>query len=132
MRVTSFAVQADGSRSYGITVNGVRVLVTCEAGKHVQGLALANQIADLGPEGIEPVAPPSKLEEPKAYVQKRRDFAVGDRVWCNVHGAEGECTVTAVGDGRNAGRVKITGERCWCPISNFDALDEPTSRRNRR
>jgi len=122
-RISAYAIQADGSRSFGLTVNGVRVLVTAEDGKHTAGLLLANQIAHLGLEGIHEVESPKAVVDKPAYKPKRRDFVVGQRVWCNVHGAQGERTITAIGDGRNAGRVKISGERCWCPITNFDALE---------
>jgi hypothetical protein len=49
-RVTAFARQGDGSRSFGVTVNGCRILVTAPEGEHERGADLAATIADLGPE----------------------------------------------------------------------------------
>lgn len=51
---------------------------------------------------------------------RKRDFAKGERVWCNVNGAKGWTTVVEVGEGRNRGCIKISGERMWCPVHNFD------------
>ena len=52
----------------------------------------------------------------------RSPFAVGQRVRCTVHGAEGECTVTDVGTDRRRGYIKISNFRAWCPAHNFKAV----------
>lgn len=118
-RITEFREQADGSRSFGLNVNGVSVLLTAGEGKHEAARALAQQIASIGPEGIDDVALPETPPRPTPAPKPRSSFTVGQRVWCNVHGAEGYCTVTAVGEGRHRGYIKITGERAWCPAGNF-------------
>jgi len=125
-RVTAYAIQADGSRSFGLTVNGIKILLTAAEGQHDAGHELANKIARTfipAARTTDRAETPKPVAETPAYKPKRRDFVVGQRVWCNVHGAQGECTITAIGDGRNAGRVKITNERGWCHIGNFDALE---------
>jgi hypothetical protein len=122
-RVTSFRVQGDGSRSFSVAVNGLRVLVTAGEGHHDAGLALANTISALGPETeptatVEPARPTPVPVAPAPA--KRRNFHVGQRVWCNVHGSRGYTTVAEVGVGRNSGRIKIANYRAWCPVHNFD------------
>jgi hypothetical protein len=118
-RVTAFATQPTGARSFGLTVRGIHVLVTAEEGCHENGRALAAAIAQLGPEAEPHVQPEPDRSVRKPVSQPRPSLAVGQRVWCTVHGAEGYCTVREVGEGRNRGRIKITGERCWCPAGNF-------------
>lgn len=132
-RVCAFAIQGDGSRSFGVHVHGLAVLVTAPEGEHDVGAALASAIAGLGPEGISPVAPetPAKPTSAKpvskyeARCAARAAFSVGQRVWCNVNGSKGWTTITEVGTGRNKGRIKIQGERSWCPAHNFDAESRP-------
>jgi hypothetical protein len=123
-RITSFAIQADGSRSFGLDVEGIRVLITAGEERHEAGLALAGKIATLGPEAPERYPAPA-APKPTAPHKPRPEFTVGQRVWCNIHGVSAWCTVTEVGTGRNRGRIKIAGERCWCPAGNFDA-QKPT------
>ena len=123
-RVTVFAPQSNGCRSFGVTVNGFRILVTASEGRHDLGADLAATIADLGPEAdpAEPLEAPHVPEPPPIVAAPpRRAFQVGQRVWCNVRGSLGYCTVTEVGTGRRRGAIKISGYRAWCPISNFDA-----------
>lgn len=122
-RVTRFASQSNGARSFGITVNGLRVLVTADEGQHDAGAALASAIAALGPKTIAPEtgAPaPTMPTEPAIVAPKRREFRVGQRIWCNVHASRGFVTVTEVGSDRRRGYIKISGYRAWCPTHNFD------------
>lgn len=125
-RVTAYMQSPNGSRSFGVTVRGLRVLVTADEGQHDEGRSLASAIALLGPECTDEPAPPPPPEPapPPERPRPNRNFTVGQRVRCNVHGAEGECTITDVGTGRNRGRVKVTGERMWCPAVNFDPCQD--------
>jgi hypothetical protein len=116
-RVTAFAVQADGSRSFAVTVGGLRVLVTADDERHDDGNALAATIAGLGPEtlatsDVKDAAPAKPGPKPPAFV-------VGQVVWCKVHGSEGEYIVAEVGTGRRAGEIKVRGFHGWCPRHNF-------------
>jgi len=120
-RITAFAIQSSGSRNFGLDVRGLSVLVTATEGRHDEGRALAELIASLGPEQSAPA--PSVPAARVAATVERGIFKLGQRVFCIVHGAEGYSTVTAVGAGRNHGRIKITGCRYWCPAGNFRADD---------
>lgn len=124
-RVTRFMQDGSGARRLGLSVRGIRVVVEPRGGDEQDAAdALAEQIAALGPEDGErraPAPPPAPM--PPALVAPRpakAPFVVGERIYCTVHGAEGFCTVTEVGTGRNRGRIKITSERGWCPEFNFD------------
>ena len=120
-RVSAYMIRQNGSRAFGLRLRGIDVLITADEGQHDEARALAEQIAAMGPEQItEPPAPPPRVESPEP--RRRPAFVVGQRVRCNVHGAEGECTIVEVGEGRHRGRVKITGSRAWCPAGNFDPL----------
>jgi len=123
-RVSTYMIGANGSRNFGVTLRGLKVLITADEGQHDEARALAEQIAAMGPAEVSapPVVVPQTMEPPEPARRERPAFSVGQRVRCNVHGAEGECTIVEVGSGRNRGRVKITGERMWCPSGNFDAL----------
>lgn len=121
-RVTAYAIQSDGTRSYGLTVRGIRVLVTADEDRSAEGLALAEAIAELGPENA-PVGEPAAEPEKEEQRASTREFRAGERVYCTVHGSEGECTVVEVGAGRNRGRIKIRGYRPWCPAHNFRPLE---------
>lgn len=124
-RVVAFGEQADGTRGFAVVVRGLKVLVRAERGQHDVGRALAETIAALGP-----AANPVSVPEHRASVAPIMrlwipppTFAVGQRVWCTVHGAEGEHTVTAVGSDHHRGQIKISGERMWCPIHNFQPIE---------
>ena len=120
-RIARYMETATGAQCLGLSVRGVRVLLTpADSDGQAAAETLALAIAALGPEVADP--PPSAQTIPiaaPAPVARGRRYEVGDRVWCTVRGAEGWCTVTEVGVGRNQGRIKITGERMWCPASNF-------------
>jgi hypothetical protein len=121
-RITAYAIQADGTRAYQVRVNGVRILLTAQEGQHNAAMELAGIISGIGPAEA-PESEPAQIDQTTSVLQVRKqrpDFVVGQRVWCNVHGSEGYCTITEVGTGRNRGRVKITGMRAWCPACNFD------------
>lgn len=122
-RVSAYMIRQDGSRAFSLRLRGMAVLITADEGQHDEARALAEQIAAMGPEKIpEPPAATPRVAIATAPRSPRPAFVVGQRVRCNVHGAAGECTIVEVGEGRNRGRVKITGERMWCPAGNFDAI----------
>jgi len=120
-RVARYAVQGDGSRSFGVTVRGLRVLVTASDGSHVEAEELAETIAALGPECVTEAPALAPAPEPPPVRKAAQRFVVGQAVWCKVHGAQGWYTVTEVGSGRNAGRIRVREYRGWCPAHNFDA-----------
>lgn len=136
MRVTRFMKNGNGGQNLGLRVLGVEILISANAENQERADQLAQLIGEIGPEDIAP--PPSTVpasERPRDPAPARkRVFAVGERVWCNVHGAEGWSTVTEVGAGRRQGYIKISGERMWCPVHNFDREEThiPSSRRNIR
>ncbi len=121
-RITRYMQTASGGHRLGLTVRGIRV--TVEPGDlaqqgDVEALALA--IAALGPADApaplsQPPRPAPPVIPPPAPV---KPFAVGEHVYCKVHGAEGWRTVTAVGVDHNRGRIKVSGTRAWCPAHNF-------------
>ena len=124
--MTRFAQGPTGARRLGLTVRGVPVLVEPrDADQQATAEALADRIAALGPATAEvarvatPVVPPALAHSSAAPVP----FVVGQRVWCTVHGSQGECIVTEVGAGRNRDRIKISGFHGWCPAHNFRAVD---------
>lgn len=49
--------------------------------------------------------------------QETLALAIGTKVYCIVHGAEGWSTVLAVRP--RDGYIKITGFHAWCPPYNF-------------
>lgn len=122
-RVCRYCRNNSGGRNLGVRVDGVNILI--EASEETQARAdrLAEMIAALGPEDppVVTVMPPA-VATPKDETKKPdRNFAVGEMVWCNVHGKdEGWHKVTEVGKDYNRGRIKIEGKRYWCPIYNFD------------
>jgi hypothetical protein len=119
-RVTAYAIQSNGSRSYGLTVRGIKVLITADETQHESASILASAIAGLWPADIvEPTCTPKSEPKTTPVVTPRREFVVGQTVWCRVHGSQGLCKITEIGAGRNYGRVKISGVRGWCPDSNF-------------
>jgi hypothetical protein len=130
-RVTTYAQLPTGARCLGLTVNGIRVLLTPEnEAQQPDTEALAVAISALGPE-LAPLVPepePMPVIPTKSTFVPAEKFTSGQRVWCKVHGAEGYYIVTQVGDGRNHGRIKVSGElikrageRMWCPAGNFSA-----------
>lgn len=124
-RVTAFAIQSNGSRSYGLVVRGVKVLITADESQYVVAEKLAAEVAELGPEYVaEPERETAPERNPEPAVSTRKAFTEGQVVWCRVHGSQGLCKVTEIGSGRNRGRIKIAGVRGWCPDSNFLA-EEP-------
>lgn len=127
-RITMFAPGGNGGRNLQVCVLGVNVLVTpSDASEQERANELARLIAALGPKDDPEAAPPPPARapaKPAPVVEAVRPFVVGERVWCTVHGAEGFCTITEVGSGRNSGRVKITSCRGWCPSFNFRRAPE--------
>ena len=125
-RITRFAETSTG-RAVGLSVNGIRVLVTPD-GREQQDAAdaLAAAIANLGPAAAPPAPPQPTVVEPLPERSPIPEpFRVGERVWCHVVGARRYYDVVEVGAGRNHGRIKISGERAWCPASNFERRPEP-------
>lgn len=120
-RIARYMKNNAGGHNLGVRVLGGRILIEADADNQDRADLLARMISDLGPEDITPSPPPvvSIAEKTEVPVRKR-DFVKGERVWCNVYGAEGWTTVVEVGEGRNRGRIKIVGERMWCPVHNFD------------
>jgi hypothetical protein len=102
----------------GIVVNGVRVLLTVSAEQADTAAALAEAIAAIGPEGIEPIAKPAPTPAVRERPKAAKRFDVGQDVWCTVTAIRGWKTVTAV---HADGRIKIDGGRVWCPLHNFEA-----------
>lgn len=132
-RVTAFMVQANGSRGFAVVVRGLKVLVSAEEGQHDAGLALAEVIAALGPAAPEqaPAARPASVIAPVSPAPApapapSRAFAVGQRVRCVVHGAEGWHDVVEIGSGSHRGQIKVSNFRrgkAWCPAHNFVAAE---------
>jgi hypothetical protein len=123
-RIARYAQLPTGGHCLGITVRGVRVLVTPPTGDDQdEAEAVAAAIAAIGPEQVvkleqlQPEMPPAPLVPPRNHA---RNFKVGQRVWCNVHNCEGWHTVTEVGTGRHSSRIKVASWRTWCPSINFD------------
>lgn len=108
-----------GTGNLGITVNGIKVLLTVDGEGQCQAAeALATAIVALGPEGgrqVERRPAPASVAE--SQVVRRKRFVVGQRVWCTVYACRGWKTVTEV---HKDGRIKIDGGRVWCPLHNFE------------
>jgi len=123
-RITAYAIQSNGSRSYGIVVRGVKILITADESQYEVAEKLAFDIAELGPVCVSEhhVKSPAPEDKPSQIIPARRSLVEGQIVWCRVHGSKGFCKITEVGTGRNGGCIKISGVRGWCPDSNF--LDE--------
>lgn len=101
----------------GMTVNGIRILLTVSADQEDAARLLADAIVAIGPEAIpatdQPLTPTEK-PEPKRTTKR---FVVGQSVWCNVTAIRKWMIVTAV---HADGRIKVDGGRSWCPLHNFN------------
>ncbi len=120
-RITRYMQTASGARQLALTVNGIRVLIQPrDDGEQAAAEALALAIAALGSAAVPAIPrPPTVVRAAPVEPVAPRPFAVGERVFCRVHGAQGWSTITDVGIGHNRGRIKIAGERAWCPVGNF-------------
>jgi hypothetical protein len=122
-RVTRFTPGGAGGRLLSLTVCGISVhVIPRDAEEQEAAEVLAEQIASLGPaQSATPAAVPQVATVPAVTpaVATHVPFTVGEKVFCIVHGARGWYTVTEVGNGRHRGRIKISGERMWCPSHNF-------------
>jgi hypothetical protein len=112
-----------GSGNLGLVVNGIRILLTVSDGQAEAAAALAESIAALGPEGIAKVELPVAPAPPQWPAPERRQFSLGQSVWCTVHAVKGWRTVTAINP--KDGRIKIDGGRVWCPLHNFE-VEQPS------
>lgn len=107
-----------GTGNLGITVNGIKVLLTVHDDEQREAAELlATAIAGLGPEGVKAIAPSQATAVVERQVVRVKRFTVGQRVWCTVHAVRGWKTVTEV---HKDGRIKIDGGRVWCPLHNFE------------
>lgn len=107
-----------GTGNLGITVNGIRVLLTVSGDEQSQTAeALATAIAALGPEGVPAIVLPEAPVAVERPAPRAKRFVVGQRVWCTVHAVRGWKTVIDV---HKDGRIKIDGCRSWCPLHNFE------------
>lgn len=124
-RITRYMENGAGGRTFELRLNGVRVCVVADFKDQVsQAEANAQLIADLGPENL-PSTPTRQVSyvPPVTATDKpvtRKRWTVGDRVRCNVFGAQADHTVLDVRP--RDGYIKINGSRSWCPPYNFDAI----------